>query len=60
MGGTSGAVYSLFFTTAAFSLSKSNERNDKWDKLLSDAWKFGIDGVMKYSKAKPGDRTMVN
>ncbi|KAF7994103.1 hypothetical protein HCN44_011372 [Aphidius gifuensis] len=60
MGGTSGAVYSLFFTTAACSLSKSNEKNDKWDKLLSDAWKFGIDGIMKYSKARPGDRTMLD
>ncbi|XP_015111947.1 uncharacterized protein LOC107037741 isoform X2 [Diachasma alloeum] len=59
MGGTSGAVYSLFFATAAAALAK-NSSEDNWTKLLANAWRSGIDGVMRYSKAQLGDRTMLD
>ncbi|XP_011299957.1 bifunctional ATP-dependent dihydroxyacetone kinase/FAD-AMP lyase (cyclizing) [Fopius arisanus] len=58
MGGTSGAVYSLFFATSAAALVRNSEEN--WNKLIADAWRSGIDGVMKYSKARLGDRTMLD
>ncbi|XP_063993832.1 triokinase/FMN cyclase-like [Diachasmimorpha longicaudata] len=59
MGGTSGAVYSLFFATAATTLTQNSSKVN-WNELLTDAWRSGIDGVMKYSKARPGDRTMLD
>lgn len=59
MGGTSGAVYSLIFTTAASTLADAKEDKD-WAYLWAQAWRSGIDSVMKYSKARPGDRTMVD
>ena len=58
MGGTSGAIYSLMFTTAAAELSKINSA-ENWLKVWAQAWRAGIGGVMKYSKARLGDKTMV-
>ncbi|KAK0161994.1 hypothetical protein PV327_008378 [Microctonus hyperodae] len=59
MGGTSGAVYSLLFTTGASALAEANDKDD-WRKSWSRAWRCAIDSVMKYSKARPGDRTMLD
>lgn len=59
MGGTSGAIYSLMFTTAAAEMSKIN-KVDNWLKIWSQTWRAGINGVMKYSKARLGDKTMVS
>lgn len=59
MGGTSGALYSLMFTAAAAKLSKINNVKD-WLEVWAQAWRAGIDGIMKYSKAKLGDKTMVS
>ncbi|XP_008553178.1 triokinase/FMN cyclase isoform X1 [Microplitis demolitor] len=59
MGGTSGAVYSLMFTTAASALADS-EAEAGWPQLWAQAWRSAINGVIKYSKAEPGDRTMLD
>ncbi|XP_044590099.1 triokinase/FMN cyclase-like [Cotesia glomerata] len=56
MGGTSGAVYSLIFTTAASALPNTEIKAVDWGR----AWKSAINGVTKYSKAQPGDRTMLD
>ncbi|XP_012268299.2 triokinase/FMN cyclase-like [Athalia rosae] len=59
MGGTSGAVYSLMFTTAAAELEVSVD--SKVSPLSwAHAWRGGIDGIMRYSKARLGDRTMLD
>lgn len=61
MGGTSGAVYSLMFTTAAAALAKVDDKKEvEWETVWDEAWRCAIDGIMKYSKARPGDRTMVH
>ena len=57
MGGTSGALYSLTFTLAAKELANTEEKD--WPRLWCNAWRSAIDGVMRYSKAKLGDKTMV-
>lgn len=58
MGGTSGALYCLFFTTAAKELAlfgqKENFRYVWYCVFLS-----GLNCLEKYGKAKVGDRTMV-
>ncbi|XP_058808778.1 triokinase/FMN cyclase-like isoform X2 [Phymastichus coffea] len=59
MGGTSGAIYSLMFTTAAAEMSK-NEKVDNWIKVWSVTWRAGINGITKYSKARLGDKTMID
>lgn len=69
MGGTSGAIYSLLFTSLHSSLLKLNQVNANdidnmkpsevasfWSSSLADA----IDVVTKYSWAVPGDRTMLD
>lgn len=58
MGGTSGAIYSLFFTAIANELEgyKDLTQPAAWAKL----WRAGINGVQKYSVARMGDRTMVS
>lgn len=48
MGGTSGAIYSLFFVGAS-------QRVPEW----TAAWENALHLVMKYSSAQLGHRTMV-
>lgn len=57
MGGTSGALYSLMFTLAGKELANCD--NENWPQLWHNAWKTAINGIMKYSKARIGDKTMV-
>ncbi|KAK3748817.1 hypothetical protein RRG08_065324 [Elysia crispata] len=54
MGGSSGALYSLFFTGAAQQLKTANKES------LSAALSCGLQAIMKYGGAKPGYRTMVD
>ena len=56
MGGSSGGIYSILLTTAAgaFAEKKTVEPGD-WVAAL----RAGIEAVMRYGGAKPGDRTMV-
>lgn len=57
MGGTSGAVYSLMFISAGAKLEDSSLN---CSKAFEDAWKCSLEGVMKYSTAREGDRTMLD
>jgi dihydroxyacetone kinase len=59
MGGTSGAIYSLMFTAAAAALS-SIDNTESWLKIWAQVWRAGMNGIMKYSKAEQGDKTMVS
>ncbi|BFZ07456.1 hypothetical protein BsWGS_10495 [Bradybaena similaris] len=54
MGGSSGALYSLFFTGAAQELKVANRDS------LSAALGTGLQAIMRYGGAKPGYRTMVD
>ncbi|XP_058161348.1 triokinase/FMN cyclase [Dasypus novemcinctus] len=55
MGGSSGALYGLFFTAAAQPL-KAKTDLPAW----SAAMDAGLDAMQKYGKAAPGDRTMLD
>ncbi|XP_033013154.1 triokinase/FMN cyclase isoform X1 [Lacerta agilis] len=55
MGGSSGALYGLFLTAAAQPL-----RTDDELATWSAAVDAGIDAMMRYGGAAPGDRTMLD
>lgn len=56
MGGSSGGLYSILFTTAANKLQPGKSLNDSW----ATAFKAGLDAVSKYGGASKGDRTMLD
>uniref|UniRef100_A0A8D9FGS0 Triokinase/FMN cyclase n=1 Tax=Cacopsylla melanoneura TaxID=428564 RepID=A0A8D9FGS0_9HEMI len=55
MGGTSGALYSLMFLSAA---SWVQRHKDSWD--WGQAFIAGVEGVLRFSAARKGDRTMLD
>ncbi|EFN87717.1 Dihydroxyacetone kinase [Harpegnathos saltator] len=59
MGGTSGALYCLFFTSSAKELASCKQGKD-----LRCAWfrafYSGLNCLKRYGKAKVGDRTMID
>ncbi|XP_069695293.1 triokinase/FMN cyclase-like isoform X2 [Periplaneta americana] len=56
MGGTSGALYSLLLTMAGMALE--SESTGVTVKSWTQAWRASINGTLRYSQAKPGDRSM--
>lgn len=62
MGGTSGAVYGLLFSAASSQLSKVKCIKDTVSLLehLAASWEEGLQGIMRHSKARQGDRTLVS
>ncbi len=52
MGGSSGVLMSIFFTATAAALQSGH--------ALAPALRAGLDRVMFYGGAKPGDRTMID
>uniref|UniRef100_A0A8C5Q3U7 Triokinase/FMN cyclase n=1 Tax=Leptobrachium leishanense TaxID=445787 RepID=A0A8C5Q3U7_9ANUR len=55
MGGTSGALYSLFLTAAAHPL-----QNQRGPQAWAAAMEAGIEAMKRYGGAEPGDRTMLD
>ncbi|XP_043915430.1 triokinase/FMN cyclase [Protopterus annectens] len=55
MGGSSGALYSLFLTAAAQPLQVTSE-SAAWAAAMN----AGIEAMKKYGGAEPGDRTMLD
>ncbi|XP_050407646.1 triokinase/FMN cyclase [Patella vulgata] len=55
MGGSSGALYSLFLTSAALCL-QSKISSSSWIQALNN----GITAIQRYGGAEPGDRTMLD
>ncbi|CAH1792414.1 unnamed protein product [Owenia fusiformis] len=55
MGGSSGALYSLFFTAAAKPLT-THVTSQAW----VDALQAGNDAITRYGRAEPGDRSMLD
>lgn len=57
MGGTSGAIFSIFFQCASKAFAISNEHSIKnWTEGLE----LGIDGIMHHGKSSIGDRTLLD
>ncbi|XP_076183011.1 triokinase/FMN cyclase isoform X2 [Ptiloglossa arizonensis] len=59
MGGTSGALYCLFFTSVATELASADAEED-WLHIWARALRSGLNCLLKYGKAKPGYRSMVD
>ncbi|XP_043486849.1 triokinase/FMN cyclase-like [Polistes fuscatus] len=59
MGGSSGALYCLFLTTGAKELLSFKE-NENITSAWSRTFRSALDSIIKYGKAKPGDRTMLD
>lgn len=59
MGGTSGALYCLFFTTGAKELALSKQEENLRHVWFS-AFCSGLNCLEKYGKAKAGHRTMID
>lgn len=55
MGGSSGGFYSLLFSSASSVLQQSLS-----PQVWCDALKLGIETIMRYGGAEPGDRTMLD
>ncbi|KAJ8308298.1 hypothetical protein KUTeg_013172 [Tegillarca granosa] len=55
MGGSSGGFYSLLFSSASSVLQQSLS-----PQVWCDALKLGIQTIMRYGGAEPGDRTMLD
>lgn len=57
MGGTSGAIFSIFFQRASNAFAACNEYSiENWKHALQ----LGIKGIMEYGKAEIGDRTLLD
>ena len=59
MGGTSGALYCLLFTSIATELIL-DQHNAAWTRIWARALRVGLNCLIKYGKARPGDRSMVD
>lgn len=57
MGGTSGAIFSIFFHSASLAFSDSNEHSiENWMNGIH----LGIEGIMLHGKGNIGDRTLLD
>lgn len=57
MGGSSGGIYSIFFTAAAATMTRpANSHRVTWAAAL----RAGVQAISKYGGAAPGDRTMLD
>ncbi len=63
MGGTSGAIYSLFLTAASRAVKKFESRinHSSYDYInfWADVLKYSTNTITRYSSAQPGDRSMI-
>ncbi|KAH7127381.1 dihydroxyacetone kinase Dak1 [Dactylonectria macrodidyma] len=61
MGGTSGALYSVFFTGLASAISSSCELRGAFEfRDLADAAKAALNSLQSVTAAREGDRTMMD
>ncbi|XP_006622563.2 uncharacterized protein LOC102670723 [Apis dorsata] len=58
MGGASGALYCLFFTTISTQLI--SPINKKWTEIWARAFRTALNSLTQYGKAMPGDRSMID
>lgn len=57
MGGSSGAMFSILFEAAAVEIEKASEITAS---LCGKAFNVGLNAILKYGRAQPGDRTLVD
>lgn len=63
MGGTSGAIFSIFFQCSARAFERNPNHHHHGSSSIEDwskAITFGIEGIMKHGKSNVGDRTLLD
>ncbi|KAL0065157.1 hypothetical protein AAF712_007827 [Marasmius tenuissimus] len=60
MGGTSGALYSIFFSALAQGLSAASSSGTATPQVWSDALRAALDKLYTYTRARPPSRTLVD
>ncbi|TBU44014.1 dihydroxyacetone kinase 1 [Dichomitus squalens] len=61
MGGTSGAIYSIFFSALALGLQAQHSQSQTiTPEIWSSALSFALDKLYTYTRARPPSRTLVD
>jgi dihydroxyacetone kinase len=60
MGGTSGALYSIFFSALAQGLRSGTSAKTATDETWSSALSSALERLYTYTKARPPSRTLVD
>jgi dihydroxyacetone kinase len=63
MGGTSGAIYAIFFNAVSASISETPSKafsTSKINKTISQALQHGLTELCKYTSARIGHRTLMD
>ncbi|KAK9455014.1 Dak1 domain-containing protein [Dipodascopsis uninucleata] len=60
MGGTSGGIYAIFLSALAQALGNTAENGTLDIATLAKCLKFALDTLYRYTRARPGDRTLID
>ena len=63
MGGTSGALYSIFLSALAQGVQHEAAKQQRQElklPIFARAAQFALEGLSKYTSARPGDRTLID
>lgn len=63
MGGTSGGLYSIFISAMGSYLKKKEDSDGPFtvdERIFADTLEAGLDGLKKYTRARKGDRTLMD
>ena len=60
MGGTSGALYDIFFTAGGRTIMEIENDKTKNANVWVEGLRAGVEAIMKYGSARPGHRTMLD
>ncbi|KAF1989916.1 Dak1-domain-containing protein [Aulographum hederae CBS 113979] len=61
MGGTSGAIYAIFFNAVSRAVAaKSTGSSSDHARVTADALKLGLDDLCRYTSARVGHRTLMD
>ncbi|KAK9233983.1 Dak1 domain-containing protein [Lipomyces kononenkoae] len=60
MGGTSGGIYAIFLSALAQALGNNTESSELDVGTLSRSLMFALDTLYRYTRARPGDRTLID
>jgi dihydroxyacetone kinase len=60
MGGTSGAIYAIFFNAVSGSLRDQKSAGTSLSKSLAEALRYGLTELCRYTGAREGHRTLMD
>lgn len=60
MGGTSGGLYAIYLNALSRGLATSSDNGNLSIPVVAQAAQFALDSLKKYTRAGPGDRTLMD